>query len=39
MNYCLACNFSFDPKTSDTYDERFCNKFCEKKWCDENEAA
>lgn len=31
---CLECEREFNAKHTDTYDERFCSKWCEKKYCD-----
>ena len=39
MTECLSCRTEFEFKYTDSNDERFCNKWCEKSWCDENEPG
>lgn len=33
---CLECGNDFIPARTDSYDDRFCSKWCEKKWHDKN---
>lgn len=39
MKECINCKIEFIFNNTDTYDDRFCTKWCEKAWHDKNYHA